>query len=107
MDPKHRDRLAFVKIVSGTFKRNSPYLHVRNGKKVKFENSKTKTFFRLQEINGRWWFITPDGEKFWSLGINHFDSATLRYEESGNIWEVKYENSMKKWLKQVKKDVVY
>ena len=36
MDPKHRDRLAFIKIVSGTFKRNAPYLHVRNGKKMKF-----------------------------------------------------------------------
>ncbi len=58
--------------------------------------SKTKTFFRLQEINGRWWFMTPDGKKFWSLGINHFDSATLRYEESGNVWEEKYRNSMKR-----------
>ncbi len=29
MDPKHRDRLAFIKIVSGTFARNVPYLHVR------------------------------------------------------------------------------
>jgi peptide chain release factor 3 len=29
MDPKHRDRLAFIKIVSGEFKRNTPYLHVR------------------------------------------------------------------------------
>ncbi|MFL0093707.1 peptide chain release factor 3 [Tenacibaculum maritimum] len=38
MDPKHRDRLAFIKIVSGVFKRNSPYLHVRNGKKVKFSS---------------------------------------------------------------------
>ena len=38
MDPKHRDRLAFIKIVSGTFKRNAPYLHVRNGKKVKFSS---------------------------------------------------------------------
>ncbi|MCD8445726.1 EF-Tu/IF-2/RF-3 family GTPase, partial [Tenacibaculum finnmarkense] len=38
MDPKHRDRLAFIKIVSGTFKRNSPYLHVRNGKKMKFSS---------------------------------------------------------------------
>jgi len=36
MDPKHRDRLAFVKIVAGTFERNIPYLHVRNGKKMKF-----------------------------------------------------------------------
>ncbi len=38
MDPKHRDRLAFVKIVSGTFERNSPYLHVRHGKKLKFSS---------------------------------------------------------------------
>ena len=29
MDPNHRNRLAFVKIVSGTFLRNTPYLHVR------------------------------------------------------------------------------
>ena len=38
MDPKHRDRLAFVKIVSGIFERNKPYLHVRNGKKMKFSS---------------------------------------------------------------------
>lgn len=38
MDPRHRDRLAFVKIVSGTFERNTPYLHVRHGKKLKFSS---------------------------------------------------------------------
>ncbi len=38
MDPKHRDRLAFVKIVSGKFERNQPYLHVRQGKKLKFSS---------------------------------------------------------------------
>jgi peptide chain release factor 3 len=38
MDPKHRDRLAFVKIVSGKFQRNTPYLHVRNGKTMKFSS---------------------------------------------------------------------
>ncbi len=38
MDPKHRDRLAFVKIVSGTFERNKPYLHVRQDKKIKFSS---------------------------------------------------------------------
>lgn len=36
MDPNHRNRLAFVKIVSGEFKRNTPYLHVRHKKKLKF-----------------------------------------------------------------------
>lgn len=38
MDPKHRDRLAFVKIVSGTFVRNKPYQHVRLNKKLKFSS---------------------------------------------------------------------
>lgn len=38
MDPKHRDRLAFVKIVSGMFERNTPYLHVRQNKKFKFSS---------------------------------------------------------------------
>lgn len=39
MDPNHRDRIAFVKICSGIFKRNTNYLHVRNGKMLKFSNS--------------------------------------------------------------------
>lgn len=38
MDPKHRNRLAFVKVVSGVFKRNTYYYHVQNGKKLKFSN---------------------------------------------------------------------
>jgi len=36
MDPKHRDRLAFVKIVSGIFRKNENYLLVRQNKKMKF-----------------------------------------------------------------------
>ena len=38
MDPKHRDRLAFIKIVSGKFERNTQYLHVRQNKKLKFSS---------------------------------------------------------------------
>ena len=49
MDPKHRDRLAFIKIVSGTFERNTPYLHVRNGKKMKF-SSPNAFFAERKEI---------------------------------------------------------
>ena len=50
MDPKHRDRLAFVKIVSGTFERNTPYLHVRQGKKLKF--SSPNAFFAEKKKRG-------------------------------------------------------
>lgn len=36
MDPNHRSRIAFVKICSGVFRRNTNYLHVRQGKNYKF-----------------------------------------------------------------------
>lgn len=38
MDPKHRDRIAFVKVVSGKFERNKNYLHVRAGRQMKFSS---------------------------------------------------------------------
>lgn len=38
LDPKHRDRIAFLRIVSGKFERNTFYHHVRLDKKFKFPN---------------------------------------------------------------------
>jgi peptide chain release factor 3 len=38
MDPRHRDRIAFMRICAGTFERNTNYLHVRQGRKLKFAN---------------------------------------------------------------------
>lgn len=38
MDPNHRNRLAFVKICSGHFQRNTNYQHVRLGKQMKFSS---------------------------------------------------------------------
>jgi peptide chain release factor 3 len=38
MDPNHRDRIAFLRVCSGEFKRNTNYLHVRLGKNLKFAN---------------------------------------------------------------------
>lgn len=38
MDPKHRDRIAFLRVCSGTFERNTNYLHVRQERKMKFSN---------------------------------------------------------------------
>ncbi len=39
MDPNHRSCIAFVKICSGKFERNTPYLHVRRGKQLKFSSA--------------------------------------------------------------------
>jgi peptide chain release factor 3 len=38
LDPKHRDRIAFLRIVSGKFERNTFYQHTRSNKKIKFPN---------------------------------------------------------------------
>ena len=38
MDPNHRDRIAFLRICSGKFERNTPYLHIRQNRKIKFSN---------------------------------------------------------------------
>ncbi len=38
IDPKHRDRIAFLRIVSGKFERNKFYKHIRLDKKLKFPN---------------------------------------------------------------------
>lgn len=48
LDPKHRDRIAFLRIVSGKFERNTFYHHVRLDKDFKFANP---TSFMASEKN--------------------------------------------------------
>jgi len=38
MDPNHRDRIAFVRVCSGVFRRNVFYHHVRLGRELRFAN---------------------------------------------------------------------
>ncbi|HEY3401956.1 MAG TPA: peptide chain release factor 3 [Ohtaekwangia sp.] len=46
MDPKHRNRIAFIRICSGKFERGSNYYHVRQEKSVRFSNA---TAFMAQD----------------------------------------------------------
>ncbi len=46
MDPKHRNRLAFLRVCSGKFQRGSNYFHVRHEKSVRFSNA---TAFMAQD----------------------------------------------------------
>ena len=46
MDPKHRNRIAFLRVCSGKFERGSNYLHVRNEKSIRFSNA---TAFMAQD----------------------------------------------------------
>jgi hypothetical protein len=31
---------------------------------------KATGFFRVEKLNGKWWFVDPEGNLFWSLGVN-------------------------------------
>ena len=94
MDPNHRDRLAFIKIVSGTFERNTPYLHVRQNKKLKF-SSPNAFFAEKKEIvdvsfpgdivglhdtgNFKIGDTLTSGEKIQFKGIPSFSPEHFRY----------------------------
>jgi peptide chain release factor 3 len=48
MDPKHRDRIAFVRVVSGRFRRDMVVTHARTGQKIRLSNA-AKLFGRERE----------------------------------------------------------
>jgi peptide chain release factor 3 len=94
MDPKHRDRLAFLKIVSGTFEKNKNYYHVRQGKNLKF-SSPNAFFAEKKEIvdisypgdivglhdtgNFKIGDTLTEGEKMSFKGVPSFSPEHFRY----------------------------
>ncbi|MFU8828160.1 MAG: peptide chain release factor 3 [Phycisphaerales bacterium] len=48
MDPKHRDRIAFVRVVSGRFERDMFVVHAQSGRRVRLGNA-TKLFANQRE----------------------------------------------------------
>jgi peptide chain release factor 3 len=104
MDPKHRDRLAFVRICSGVFERNTNYLHVRNGKDMKFSSptafmGDTKSIVDIAYpgdivgIHDTGNFKIGDtltqGEKMLYKGIPSFSPEQFRYVENADPLKTK------------------
>jgi peptide chain release factor 3 len=48
MDPKHRDRIAFIRVVSGHFEREMSVVHVQSGKKIRLSSAQ-KLFGQQRE----------------------------------------------------------
>ena len=113
MDPKHRDRLAFIKIVSGVFKKNTPYLHVRKNKKYKF-SSPNAFFAEKKEIinisfpgdivglhdtgNFKIGDTLTEGEKIKFKGIPSFSPEHFRYVNNNDPMKTK---QLEKGIKQL------
>ncbi len=99
MDPKHRNRIAFLRICSGIFERNKNYLHVRAKKQFKFS---TPTAFMAEKksiidvaypgdivgIPDTGNFVIGDtlteGEKLKIVGIPSFAPEMFRYIENAD-----------------------
>lgn len=99
MDPNHRDRIAFVRIVSGRFERNTPYHHIRLNRKLKFSNptgfmAQRKTI--VEEMfpgdivglydsgNFKIGDTLSAGEILHYKGIPHFSPELFRYVENAD-----------------------
>ena len=54
MDPRHRDRVAFLRVCSGRFQRDMPVTHVPTGRRLKLSNSH-KLFGQDREILEEAW----------------------------------------------------
>ncbi len=60
-----RRDLALVTAVTNPGERRSRFGGMAGGPELKATG-----FFRVEKINGKWWFVDPEGNLFWSLGIN-------------------------------------
>lgn len=104
MDPNHRDRIAFVRIVSGTFKRNTYYQHVRLDRKLKF-SSPTAFMAQKKSIvdemfpgdivglhdtgNFKIGDTITEGENLNFKGIPSFSPELFQYVENANPMKAK------------------
>ena len=59
-----------------------------------------KNFFKLKYNKKRFWLTTPDEKPFFSVGLNHFDPASLRYPENIDIWRNQFGGSTLQWIEK-------
>jgi peptide chain release factor 3 len=104
MDPKHRDRLAFIKISSGVFERNKGYIHVRSGRQMKF-SSPTSFMAEKKSVievaypgdivgvhdtgNFKIGDAVTEGEKLQFKGMPSFSPEMFRYVENDDPMKFK------------------
>src|SRR6266568_3299421 len=83
MDPKHRDRLAFVRICSGKFERDMTVVHTRSGRKVRLSSSH-KLFGRDRETIDEAYpgdVVGLVGHTDFRIGDTLAEDASLVYKE--------------------------
>ena len=83
MDPRHRDRIAFVRVVSGRFERDMFVVHAQSGRRVRLGNA-TKLFGNQRETVDE--AVAGDvvglvGNDLFGIGDTLTDDRTIVYHE--------------------------
>jgi len=97
IDPNHRSCIAFCKVCSGRFERNHPYLHVRQGKTLRFSSPTQFMAQRKSTIEEAWpgdivglpdngifkiGDTLTDGEQLHFRGLPSFSPEMFKYIEN-------------------------
>jgi peptide chain release factor 3 len=83
MNPRHRDRVAFVRIVSGEFRRDMTVEHPRTGKPLRLSNSQ-RLFARERETLDRAWagdVVGIVGNQDFEIGDTVTKDPSVRFDE--------------------------
>ena len=83
MDPKHRDRIAFLRVCSGKFERDMVVTHQRTGKSVRLSSSH-KLFGQERETVDEAWpgdVIGLVGHDSFGIGDTLTEDKTISYDE--------------------------
>lgn len=83
MDPKHRDRIAFLRVCSGKFQRDMVVTHQRTGKNVRLSSSH-KLFGQERETVDEAWpgdVIGLVGNDSFGIGDTLTEDRTIAYDE--------------------------
>lgn len=104
IDPNHRSCIAFCKVCSGRFERNAPYLHVRQGKTVRFSSPTQFMAQRKSTIDEAWagdivglpdngifkiGDTLTEGEKLHFRGLPSFSPEMFKYIENADPMKTK------------------
>ncbi len=99
IDPKHRNRVAFVRVCSGKFERGKAYKHIRLGKNLKFSNATTFMASKKEIVeeafpgdivglydtgNFKIGDSLTEGESLHFTGIPNFAPELFRYVENAD-----------------------
>jgi peptide chain release factor 3 len=83
MNPKHRDRVAFVRIVSGEFRRDMVVQHPRTGKPVRLSNSQRLFAQERETVDSAWAgdVVGLVGNQDFLMGDTLSEDPSIKFDE--------------------------